>query len=354
MLTFNKLAAPTRVLITGGMGFIGSHLSEALLERGWHVTVADDLSTGRFANIEHLIGHPNFHFAVANITNEVVLDRLISEADVVFHLAAAVGVKLIVENPMHTVETNVIGTENVLRAALRYRAKVLIASTSEVYGKGSRIPFAEEDDVVLGPTSHSRWGYAASKMVDEFLGLAYYRQRGLPVVVFRLFNTVGPRQTGHYGMVVPRLVQQALHGEPLTVYGDGQQSRCFLHVDDVVRALIGLVEAPEAVGHVFNIGSSEEVTILELARRIQRIVAMEGGGLFDGRQNGHSRTNGDDGILFVPYAQAYAEGFEDMRRRVPDTSKIHQYIGWQPRRTLDDILHDVVASFAAEKTVALA
>ena len=191
-------------------------------------------------------------------------------------------------------------------------------------------------------------------MVDEFLGLAYYRQQGLPVVVFRLFNTVGPRQTGHYGMVVPRLVQQALHGEPLTVYGDGQQSRCFLHVDDAVRALIGLVEAPEAVGQVFNVGSSEEVTILELARRIQRIVAMEGGGLFDARQNGHSRTNGDDGIILVPYAQAYAEGFEDMRRRVPDTAKIHQYIGWQPRRTLDDILRDVVASFANEKTEALA
>ena len=248
MLSFNKPGAPSRVLITGGMGFIGSHLAEALLERGCEVTVVDDLSTGRFDNIQHLIGRPHFHLAVSNITNEVVLDRLVSECDVVFHLAAAVGVKLIVENPVHTVETNVMGTENVLRAALRYRAKVFIASTSEVYGKGVRIPFAEEDDVVLGPTSHSRWGYAASKMVDEFLGLAYYRQKGLPVVVFRLFNTVGPRQTGHYGMVIPRLVQQALAGEPLTVYGDGQQSRCFLHVEDAIEALLGLDECAEAVG----------------------------------------------------------------------------------------------------------
>ncbi|HEX7975893.1 MAG TPA: NAD-dependent epimerase/dehydratase family protein, partial [Anaerolineales bacterium] len=242
-----------RVLITGGAGFIGSHLAEAMLERGRGVTVIDDLSTGRFENIAHLVGHPDFRFAIDSITNEAVMDRLASECDVIFHLAAAVGVMLIVEQPVHTIETNVMGTEAVLRAALRYRAKVLIASTSEVYGKGNHLPFREDDDVVLGPTSRSRWSYAASKMVDEFLGLAYHREKGLPVVVFRLFNTVGPRQTGRYGMVIPRFVQQALRGDPLTVYGDGEQSRCFLHVHDAVEAILALADCSQAVGQVFNI-----------------------------------------------------------------------------------------------------
>ena len=224
MLRFQPIHSPTRALITGGMGFVGSHLAEALLEKGYRVTVADNLSTGRFENVQHLVGHPSFRFAVDNVNNEHVIDRLVSDADVIFHLAAAVGVQLIVENPIYTVENNVLGTDAVLKAAARYRAKVMLASTSEVYGKGNRIPFTEDDDVVLGPTARSRWSYAASKMVDEFMGLAYYRQRNLPVVIFRLFNTVGPRQVGHYGMVIPRFVERALRGEALKVYGDGQQS----------------------------------------------------------------------------------------------------------------------------------
>lgn len=354
MPAYKRAKNTTRYLLTGGMGFIGSHLAEALLDQGHEVTIVDDLSTGRFQNIEHLVDRPGFQFAVDNITSEVVLDRLVSESDVIFHLAAAVGVKLVVENPVHTIETNIMGTEAVLKAALRYRTKVLIASTSEVYGKGIRIPFAESDDCVLGPTSHSRWGYAASKMVDEFLGLAYYREKGLPVVIFRLFNTVGPRQTGHYGMVIPRLVQQALNDEPLTVYGDGLQSRCFMHVYDAIDALLGLAGAPDAVGQVFNVGSAEEITILDLARRVLRTVAEQGAelaGVLPG--NGHMQIPSDDRIVFVPYAQAYAVGFEDMRRRVPDTTKINQSIGWRPRRVLDDILRDVVASFAGDKVKAV-
>ncbi len=355
MLTFKRSHQPVRALITGGMGFIGSHLAEALLEQGYHVTVVDDLSTGRFENIQHLVGHPAFQFAVDNITSAVVLDRLISQCDIVFHLAAAVGVKLIVEDAVHTVETNVMGTEAVLKAALRYRVKVMIASTSEVYGKGTRIPFSESDDVVLGATSHSRWGYAASKMVDEFLGLAYYRQKGLPVTIFRLFNTVGPRQTGYYGMVVPRLVQQALRGEALTVYGDGQQSRCFLHVYDAVKAIIGLVDCPQAVGQVFNVGSTEEVTILELATRVLDAVDASNSDIVRALQvngNGHAPSN--DRIVFVPYAQAYAPGFEDMRRRVPEISKVYEYIGWQPQHTLQDILRDVIVSFENKEIAAAA
>jgi UDP-glucose 4-epimerase len=319
-----------RVLITGGAGFVGSHLAEALLEAGQQVTIIDNLSTGRFENIAHLTGHPNFRFAIENITNEIVLDRLASECDVIFHLAAAVGVKLIVESPVQTIETNVMGTEVVLKAALRYRAKVILASTSEVYGKGSRVPFCEEDDVVLGPTSRSRWAYAASKMVDEFLGLAYYRQKGLPVIICRLFNTVGPRQTGRYGMVVPRFVRQALGREPLTVYGDGKQSRCFVHVRDAVEALISLIDCPEALGEVFNIGSTEEVTISDLAHRVLQAV-----------------DSGDARIVFVPYEEAYATGFEDMYRRVPDISKIGRYTGWKPTHSLTEIVRDVVSSMTA-------
>jgi UDP-glucose 4-epimerase len=352
---FKRSTASLRYLITGGMGFIGSHLAEALLEQGHEVTIVDDLSTGQFQNIEHLVNHPNFRFAVDNITSQVVLDRLVSECDVIFHLAAAVGVKLVVEDPVRTIETNVMGTDAVLTAALRYRTKVLIASTSEVYGKGMRIPFAESDDCVLGPTSHSRWGYAASKMVDEFIGLAYHRQKGLPVVIFRLFNTVGPRQTGHYGMVIPRLVQQALRGETLTVYGDGQQSRCFVHVADVIEALLALANCPEAVGQVFNVGSTEEVSILQLARRVLQVTDEHRADVPNARSvNGHAIEPENERLKFVPYAEAYAAGFEDMRRRVPDTSKIHRYIGWKPRRTLDDILHDVVASFTNDTVEELA
>ena len=247
------------------MGFIGSHLAEALVHRGDTVTVVDNLSTGRFENVAPLVGHPLFRFAIEDIRNETVMDRLVSECDVVVHLAAAVGVQLIVDKPTHTIETNVLGTHAVLRMANRYRKRMLIASTSEVYGKGTRIPFKEDDDVLLGPTIRSRWAYAASKMIDEFWALAYWREQGLPVTIFRLFNTVGPRQTGRYGMVIPRFVQQALRGEPITVYGNGTQSRTFCDVADVVRAVIGLSERDDAVGEVFNIGSTREITIAELA-----------------------------------------------------------------------------------------
>ncbi len=313
----------SHVLITGGAGFIGSHLAEGFLHQGKTVTIIDNLSTGRFENIEPLIDHPLFHFAIDNITNETVLDRLASQADTIIHLAAAVGVQLIVEHPVHTIETNVQGTEGVLKAALRYRAKVLIASTSEVYGKGSRLPFAEEDDVLLGPTSKSRWAYAASKMVDEFLGLAYHREYGLPVVVFRLFNTVGPRQTGRYGMVIPRFVSQALRGEPLTVFGDGSQQRCFCDVRDVVQALLQLAQHPQAIGQVFNIGSTEEVSIKELAERVINI------------------TGSASTTTLIPYDQAYAPGFEDMARRQPDISRVKALLGWQPTIGLDETLKAV-------------
>ncbi len=348
----------TRNLITGGMGFIGSHLAEALLNAGQQVTVLDNLSTGQFENIQHLVGHPHFRFAVDNISNPVIIDRLVSECDVVFHMAATVGVKLIVENPVQTVENNIIGTECVLKAAVRYRTKVFIASTSEVYGKGQRVPFAEDDDVVLGPTSRSRWSYAASKMVDEFMGLAYYYQKKLPVVIFRLFNTVGPRQTGRYGMVIPRFVQQALRNEPLTVYGDGEQSRCFLHVYDAVAAILALADCPEAPGEVFNIGSTEEITIRMLAQRVMQAVHARASNGYT--SNGAHHQNGvvhlldangsrakkplDERVVLVPYTDAYAVGFEDMRRRVPSLAKIRIYTGWQPKQTLNQILEDVIAA----------
>jgi UDP-glucose 4-epimerase len=320
------------VLITGGAGFIGSHLAEALLAQDYFVTVIDDLSTGRFENIAPLTDHPNFRFAIDTITNEVVMDRLVSECDMIFHLAAAVGVMLIVEQPVHTIHTNIAGTDVVYKTALRYKTKVLVASTSEVYGKGNSIPFREDDDVVLGPTSRSRWSYAVSKMVDEFLGLAYYREKGLPVVVFRLFNTVGPRQTGRYGMVIPRFVQQALNGEKITVYGDGSQTRCFLHVRDAVRAIIALSESTEADGRVFNIGDTQEISILNLARKVISMTASE-----EDKYN-----DPDDCITFVPYDEAYAEGFEDMHRRVPDVSRIYQTVGWESDCQLENILNDVI------------
>lgn len=321
-----------RVLITGGAGFIGSHLSEALLARGYAVTIIDDLSTGRFENVAHLVDHPRFSFAIDTITNEIVLDRLASECGTIFHLAAAVGVKLIVEHPVHTIQTNVNGTEAVLKAALRYRARVLLASTSEVYGKGNRVPFREDDEVVLGPTSRSRWAYAASKMLDEFLALAHHREYDLPVVLFRLFNTVGPRQIGRYGMVIPRFVGQALQGEQLTVYGDGQQTRCFMHVHDAVNGILALAASAQADGRVFNLGSEIEISILDLARQVLAVVNQEALPPVE-----------DQRLRLIPYDQAYIEGFDDMRRRVPDTARMRQLTGWQPIHDLEKILQDVAA-----------
>ena len=311
--------------LTGGAGFIGSHLTEAILAGGDRVLSIDNLSTGSMDNVTHFLGHPNHHFEQASITDRGVMERMASEADVIVHLAAAVGVKLIVEHPVQTIETNVMGTEEILRVALRNKCRVLIASTSEVYGKGSKFPFAEEDDVLLGATSKSRWAYAASKMVDEFLGLAYWREFGLDVVPFRLFNTIGPRQTGQYGMVVPRFIRQALGGEPITVYGDGSQRRCFCDVRDVVPAILGLAGHSDAPGRVYNIGGTEEVSIQELA---ERVVEM---------------TGSDSQITKVPYSEAYAPGFEDMERRVPDTERIHELLGWKPKRGLREILSDVIS-----------
>jgi len=304
---------------------VGSHLAEALLDRGDAVTVVDNLSTGRFENIAHLVGQPGFHFAIETIANETVMDRLVSECDIVYHLAAAVGVDLVVREPVHVLETNIRGCETVLRTGARYRKKVVLASSSEIYGKSEEVPFREDADRILGPTTRSRWCYACSKAMDEFLALAYAKQLGLPVVIVRLFNTVGPRQTGRYGMVVPRFVQQALDGQPITVYGDGQQTRCFCHVNDVVRAIIGLVDEADATGEVFNVGGTEEVTIEALALRT---VAL---------------TRSSSEIVFIPYDQAYEVGFEDMRRRVPDITKIRELIGWEPSVDLDGILASVVA-----------
>jgi UDP-glucose 4-epimerase len=329
------------------MGFIGSHLAEAFLERGHSVMLADNLVTGKFDNIQHLLGHPNLRFAIDDINSPAVIDRLVSESDWVFHLAATVGVKLIVNDPIHTIENNILGTEAVLKAAVRYRTKVFLASTSEVYGKGHRIPFTEDDDVVLGPTSRSRWSYAASKMVDEFMGLAYYQQKGLPVVIFRLFNTVGPRQTGQYGMVIPRFVEQALRGEPVTVYGDGNQSRCFLHVADAVAAIVALSQCKGAEGQVFNVGSSEEVSILELA---QQVLAQTDAYL----ARDMSPVTLQDRIRFVPYSEAYANGFEDMQRRVPSTEKLRSYTNWTQTKSLQETLNDVIEEFVYKETRAVA
>lgn len=316
---------PHSYLITGGAGFIGSHLAEALLARGDQVSIVDDLSTGAMANIRHLKGHPRFRYTLDTIMSEATLAELIDEADTVVHLAAAVGVQLIVQSPVRTIETNVAGTEVVLKWAAKKGKKVLIASTSEVYGKSTQIPFREDADLVLGPSYMGRWSYACSKLLDEFLALAYHRERDLPVVVVRFFNTVGPRQTGRYGMVIPRFVRAALRGEPLQVYGDGQQSRCFTYVGDVVTALVGLLEHPAAVGQIFNIGNPEEVSIRTLA---ERVVALTG-----------SRSV----IETIAYDQAYEAGFEDMRRRVPSIDKISALIGYQPTLNLDAILEQVIA-----------
>lgn len=321
-MTKEKHAAgtPRRYLITGGAGFIGSHLADLLLAQGHTVRAIDNLSTGRLSNIAPLLGHPRFQFCRSSIMAGIVLDRLASESDIIIHLAAAVGVEKIISNPVETIETNIRGTELVLEAALRYGCRVVIASTSEVYGKGFKIPFSEDDDVLLGPTHKSRWSYAASKMVDEFLGLAYRQEYGIEVVLVRFFNTVGPRQTGQYGMVIPRFVGSALKGEPLRVYGDGLQSRCFCDVADVIRAVAGLAQHPDAPGRVFNVGSQEEISILALADRVRACCQSA------------------SPVEMVPYDQAYAPGFEDMQRRVPDTSRIEQLIGWRPEIQLEKTL----------------
>ena len=322
-----------KAFLTGGAGFIGSHLAERLLDRGHEVLVLDNLSTGSIDNISHLKSSARFSYVVDSVTNEPLLAEMIDRCDVVFHLAAAVGVKLIVEQPVHTIETNVHGTEVVLKHAAKKKKLVVIASTSEVYGKSVDVPFRESADLVLGPSEKHRWAYACSKLIDEFLALAYWKEKRLPVVIVRLFNTVGPRQTGQYGMVLPTFVRQALAGEPITVFGDGTQSRSFTYVGDVVDALVTLALEPRAIGQVFNVGNRGEITIRELAERVK---AMTG-----------SRS----AIHFVPYDQAYEAGFEDMPRRVPDISKLAQLIGFEPKIDLDDIISRVVAHMREQQAV---
>jgi UDP-glucose 4-epimerase len=314
-----------RFLITGGAGFIGSHLSDLMIEHGHSVHVLDDLSTGAIGNIRHLKHDRRFGYTIGSAEDHAVVAELVDEADVVVHLAAAVGVTLVVDSPVRAIETNVHGTEVVLKHASKKKKPVLIASTSEVYGKSQALPFKEDGDMQMGAPDMGRWAYACSKAIDEFLAMAYWRERALPTTVVRLFNTVGPRQTGNYGMVVPRLVRQALAGEPLTVYGDGQQTRCFCHVADVVRALFGLVAEERAYGNVFNVGATAEISILDLARSIIDV------------------TDSKSEISLIPYGEAYGEGFEDMYRRVPDTTKVRELIDWHPTRTLQDVIQDVVA-----------
>ena len=313
-----------RVLITGGAGFIGSHLSEAYLHRGDEVFVIDDLSTGSIENIRHLKDHPRFHYTIESIHNQPVTAELVDQCDVIFHLAAAVGVKLIVESPVRTIENNVHGTEVVLSLANKKKKKVLVASTSEVYGLSTEVPFREDGNLVMGATNKGRWSYACSKAIDEFLALAYWREKKLPTIVVRLFNTVGPRQTGQYGMVIPTFVKQALAGRAITVYGSGKQSRCFCYVGDVVAALVKLMDADDSVGEVFNIGSNQEISILDLAKRVKDL------------------TRSESEIVFVPYDEAYEEGFEDMPRRIPDTSKVDKLVGFKPEKRLDEILQKVI------------
>jgi UDP-glucose 4-epimerase len=316
-----------RVLITGGAGFVGSHLSEALLERGDEVFILDNLSTGSIENVVHLKGNPRFHYTIDTVSNEPVLAELIDRCDIVVHLAAAVGVKLIVEQPVHTIETNVHGTEVVLKHANKKKKLVLIASTSEVYGKSAEVPFREDADLVLGPTTKHRWAYACSKMIDEFLALAYWKERKLPVIVVRLFNTVGPRQTGQYGMVIPNFVRQALAGQPITVFGDGTQSRSFTYVGDVVKAMVALIDEPRAIGQVFNIGNGKEISIRQLAEKVKQL------------------TGSQSEIVLVPYEKAYEAGFEDMPRRVPDIGRIQSLVGYAPTVELDETLTRVIEHF---------
>lgn len=322
-----------RILITGGAGFIGSHLAEALLEARHEVYVLDDLSTGSIDNIAHLKDRPAFHYTIDSVFNDSLVAEMVDRADVIFHLAAAVGVKLIVQEPVHTIETNVHGTEVILRHAAKKKKLVFVASTSEVYGKSTSVPFREDADLVMGATTRHRWAYACSKALDEFLALAYGKQKKLPVIVVRFFNTVGPRQTGQYGMVVPTFVRQALTGEKITVFGDGTQSRSFTYVGDVVGALLKLMVEPRAIGQVFNVGNPEEVTIAALAARIKEI------------------TGSNSPIVTIPYDQAYEAGFEDMPRRVPHLDKIRDLIGYEPKVGLNEIIERVVADFRSRADV---
>jgi UDP-glucose 4-epimerase len=321
---------PQRFLVTGGAGFIGSHLCDALLARGDEVIVLDNLATGRLANLDEAMTSDRFRFVQGSVLDELAVDEAVRSCDVVIHLAAAVGVKLIVEQRLRSLTTNIRGSENVIEAAHRYRCKILLASTSEIYGRNPACPLSEDADRVLGSPTVARWAYSTAKAVDEILAYAYHEERGLPTVVVRLFNTVGPRQSPAYGMVIPRLVRQALTGQPLTVFGDGTQTRCFCHVTDVVAALLALIDRDEAVGDVFNVGAHEEVSMLHLAQRV--IAASER----------------DATIALVPYDQAYERGFEDMARRVPDTTKLEELTGWSPARTLDDILAEMIAEAADE------
>ncbi len=321
----------THALITGGAGFVGSHLAERLLTCGYQVTIIDNLSTGQLRNIEGMLPDPNFRYAVEDIRNIHVIDRLVSECDIIFHLAAAVGVRNIIDRPINTLEVNIGGTEMILKTASRYRRRILIASTSEVYGKGVKFPFREDDDTLSGPTRRSRWSYAASKAIDEFLAFAYHEEVGLPITLFRLFNTVGPRQLGQYGMVVPRFVRWALANETIQVYGDGRQQRCFANVHDIVRAIQGLAESDATIGELYNIGSSEEISIMQLAERIR------------------DRADSASEIELVPYEQAYRQpGFEDFRRRVPSIDKIQRAIGWQPTTSLDATIDQIIAYYQAQ------
>ncbi len=314
-----------KVLITGGAGFIGSHLAERLLADGHEVLALDDLSTGQMTNLDTLIGRPGFGYRIGSVTDEPLVAEMVDRCDATVHLAAAVGVRLIVEQPVHTIETNVHGTEVVLGAVARKQKLVVVASTSEVYGKSAKVPFSEDDDLTMGATQHSRWAYACSKALDEWLALAYHREKKVPVIIARLFNTVGPRQTGRYGMVLPNFAAQAVRGEPITVYGSGDQSRCFGHVRDAVTAIVKLMETPAAVGQVFNIGNDEEVTIMRLAELVR------------------AAAGSSSEIVKVPYEQAYAAGFEDMQRRVPDVRKLAATIGMRPETPLATIIADVVA-----------
>lgn len=314
-----------RALVTGGAGFIGSHLCESLLARGDSVTALDNISTGRFENVAHLSENPNFELVVGSILQYSLVDKLVERCDLIYHLAAAVGVSLIVENPLESMTTNIKGTEIVFEMANRYRKKTLVTSTSEIYGKNSDGPLKEEDDRILGSPLKSRWSYSTAKALDEILAYIYFKEKKLPTVIVRLFNTIGPRQTGHYGMVVPRFVNQAILGHPLTVYGTGKQSRCFLGVDNAVAAMMKLMETPEAEGRVFNIGSSEEITIEDLAAKVIQIVG--------------STSN----IEYIPYDEAYEEGFEDMERRVPDCTRARELVGFEPTTSLDEVIRAIVA-----------
>lgn len=316
-----------KALITGGAGFIGSHLAEELLDKGYDVTVLDNLSTGRMENIIHLEKNPHFHLVIGDILNASLVDKLVERTDWLFHLAAAVGVELIVKDPIGVLTTNIKGSETVIETAYRYHRKILIASTSEIYGKNSKGPLKEDDDRILGPTTKSRWSYSTSKAVDEILAYTYWKEKKLPSIVVRLFNTVGPRQRGHYGMVIPRFVEQAVAGKDITVYGDGQQTRCFIYVKDITKAMIKLMETPAAVGEVFNLGGPGEISINDLA---EKIIDM---------------TKSKSQIVHIPYDQAYEEGFEDMQRRVPDTQKASRFIGFRPTVNLEGILQMVIEEF---------